>query len=55
MSLVAAALQRVKHAVAYAAAATMQVFHAHITVSVREETSVVVLSPLMQMNIEDYE
>ena len=44
MSLAVAALQSARHAVAYAAAATAQAFHARTTANAREETSAVVLS-----------
>ena len=44
MSLAVAALQSTRHAVAHAAAATAQAFHARTTANAREETSAVVLS-----------
>ena len=44
MSLAVAALQSTRHAVAHAAAATAQTFHARTTANAREETSAVVLS-----------
>ena len=44
MQLAVAALQSAKHAVAHAAAATAQAFHARTTANTREETSAVVLS-----------
>ena len=44
MSLAVAALQSTRHAVAHAAAATAQAFHAWTTANAREETSAVVFS-----------
>ena len=44
MSLAVAALQRTRHAVAHAAAATAQAFRARTTANAREETCGVVLS-----------